>query len=82
MKLKKLEKSAMSAIKALRQSKFNNDQPFMINSKILPSDQCYMEYRDGSVIHVKLSRQQNDFKTITEFSPQQGLEIRKKFNLA
>ena len=82
MKIKKLEKSGMLAIKNLRESKFKLGLPFMINSIMLPSDQCYMEYPDGSVIHVKLSRRHNDFKVISEFTPQQGLEIRRKFNLA
>lgn len=82
MSIKQLEKSGMQAIKNLRAGKFKLGQPFMINSELLPSDQCYMEYPDGSVIHVKLSRQLNDFKIITAFTPQEGLEIRKKFNLA
>lgn len=82
MSIKQLEKSGMQAIKKLRAGKFKLGQPFMINSELLPSDQCYMEYPDGSVMHVKLSRQHNDFKIITAFTPQEGLEIRKKFNLA
>ena len=81
MKVKQLEKSGFLAIKRLRENKFSKGLPFMINSELLPSDQCYMEYPDGSVIHVKLSRQHNDFKVITEFTPQEGFEIRKKFNL-
>ena len=62
MSIKQLEKSGILAIKNLRAGKFKLGQPFMINYKILPSDQCYMEYPDGSIIHVKLSRQYSDFK--------------------
>ena len=81
MKLKQLEKSGIQAIKILRDSKFRNGLPFMINSKELPSDQCYLEYPDGSIELVTLSRKDNDFKVITEFSSEQGEAIRKQFKL-
>lgn len=82
MKIKQLEKAGTEAIRNLRAGKFREGLPFMINSKALPSDQCYLEYPDGTVVHVKLSRSNNDFKIISEFSPQEGLDIRKKFKLA
>ena len=53
----------------------------MINSKELPSDQCYLEYSDGSIELVTLNRKDNDFKVITEFSSEQGEAIRRQFKL-
>lgn len=82
MTIKQLEKSGLEAIKNLRASKFRNGLPFMINSNVLPSDQCYLEYADGSVELVELSRRSSDFKVITVFSQKEGITIRKKFNLA
>ena len=81
MKIKQLEKSGLKAIKILRESKFRSGLPFMINSKELPSDQCYLEYPDGSIELVTLSRKDNDFKVMAEFSSEQGKTIRKKFKL-
>lgn len=53
----------------------------MINSDLLPSNQCYLEYPDGSIALVFLNRKMNDFKTITEYSSEQADLIRKQFKL-
>jgi len=82
MTIKQLEKSAAQAIKDLRLRKLQNGLPFMINSDLLPSNQCYLEYPDGSIALVFLNRKLNDFKTITEYSPDQSDSIRKQFKLA
>jgi len=82
MKIKRLEKSANQAIKNLRKAKLKNGQPFMINSDSLPSNQCYLEYPDGKIALVSLSRKNNDFKTIIKYSSEEGNSIRKKFKLA
>ena len=82
MKIKRLEKSGIQAIRSLRESKLKNGLPFMINAKTLPSDQCYLEYPNGSIVLVTLSRKENDFKVITQYSPEEGGAIRKQFKLA
>jgi hypothetical protein len=81
MTLSQLKKSGMAAVKKLRESKLKSGVPFMINAKTLPSNQCYLEYPDESVILVILSRKDNDFKIITKYSNEQGTLIRKQFNL-
>ena len=81
MKLKKLEKSGTLAIKRLRENKLKNGFPFMINSKKLPSDQCYLEYPNGSIVLVILSRKDNDFKIIAKLSPTEQILIRKELSL-
>ena len=82
MKIKKLEKSATRAIKDLRLRKLQNGIPFMINSDLLPSNQCYLESPGGSIALVFLNRRLNDFKTITEYSSEESDLIRKQFKLA
>ena len=77
----RLEKSGIQAIKKLRESKLKNGFPFMINSKELPSNQCYLEYPNGSIFLVALSRKDNDFKIITELSPTEQTLIRKELSL-
>ncbi len=81
MKLKQLEKSGIQAIKILRESKLKNGLPFMINSNELPSDQCYLEYPDGSIQLVSLCRKNNDFKVIAQYSSADGSQIREKYQL-
>jgi hypothetical protein len=81
MNIKRLEKSAALALKNLRLTKLQNGLPFMINSDLLPSNQCYLEYPDGSIALVFLNRKMNDFKTITEYSSEQADLIRKQFKL-
>lgn len=53
----------------------------MINSKFLPTNQCYFEYPDGSVALVSLSRKDNDFKIEIEYSTDEAIAIKKKHNL-
>ena len=81
MKIKQLEKYGIEAIKNLRDTKFKNGQPFMINSNDLPSDQCYLEYPNGSIVLVKLCRKTSDFKVISNYSGEEQTTIRKKYQL-
>ena len=81
MSIKQLEKSGIEAIKNLRKSKLKNGHPFMINSNSLPPGQCYLEYPDGSIVLVTLSRNNNDFIVITKYSSEEGRLIKKKYQL-
>ena len=82
MKLKQLERSANQAIKNLRKEKLKNGLTFMINSDRLPSNQCYLEYPNGSIHLVFLSRKANDFEVIQEYSHEESDMLRKEFKLA
>lgn len=82
MKLKRLENSANKAILILRKNKLKSGLFFMINSDQLPPDECYLEYPDGFITRVVLSRKHNDFKPLEKYSLKESDEIRKKFKLA
>jgi len=56
--------------------------PFMINSHLLPSDQCYLEYPDGIIKIVTIDRSINDFKVISELSSEESILLRKKFKFS
>lgn len=58
------ERSAARAIKLLRKKKLSQGLPFMINSHLLPYDQCYMEYPNGSIEIVKANSEGSNFKVI------------------
>jgi hypothetical protein len=53
----------------------------MINSKNLPSDQCYLEYANGKIILVSFSSGSQDFKTIRELTDRESAVLRSKFEL-
>ena len=81
MNIKQLEKSGLEAVMMLRKSKLSKGLPFMINSNTLPSGQCYLEYPNGLIVLVALNKEESDFKIINEFSSEESLSIKKKFNL-
>ena len=69
-------------MKRLRRQKLAKGLPFMINSKELPSHQCYLEYPDGAIRLVALAENKRDFSIIRELSPQESRRLRETFNLA
>jgi hypothetical protein len=81
MKRKRLEKAARLAIQNLRRNKLKLGFPFMINTHLLPSDQCYMEYPDGTIKLVTIDRDNRDFKVISELSSEECNYLRRKFKL-
>lgn len=47
--LQNIEKKGTEAVKRLRIQKLEKGLPFIINSKELPSNQCYLEYPGGTI---------------------------------
>ena len=81
MKRKKLEMAGIQAVKNLRRNKLTLGFPFMINSDLLPPDQCYLEYPDGSIKLVELNPDNSDYRIIAELTEEEGRLIRKKYQL-
>lgn len=81
MNIKQLEQSGIEAVRMLRKSKFKTGVPFMINSKDLPSTQCYLEYPDGYIKLVTIGEDKNDFTVIHELTLLQSDHIRKKYKI-
>lgn len=79
-RLSELENIGTNAVKKLREHNLINGQPFMINSNSLPSNQCYLEFPDGSIVIAKIS--DKDFVIIQKLSPLESDQIRLRFNLA
>lgn len=80
-----LEKSnnvGTEAVKQLRLRKLLNGHPFMINSRELPANHCYLEFPDGSIKLVTVLDSQRDFTIIKELSTAESQTIRHKFHLA
>ena len=77
----KTEAAGSKAVRNLRLDKFRKGLPFMINSRELPVEECYMEYPTGIIELVKISRTENIFITIKEVSAKESSLIRSKFQL-
>jgi hypothetical protein len=81
--LKILEAKGNSAVKRLRKSNFEKGLPFMLNSKDLPSNQCYLEYPDGRIVLVYVkSTDARDFTFVRELTLPETQVIRMKYQLS
>ena len=80
--IKELEKRGNDAVKRLRMAKHEKGLPFMINSKSLPGNQCYLEYPDGHMELVTLkSTTDQDFTLIRVLSVVERNEVLHNFLL-
>jgi hypothetical protein len=70
-----------NAVRRMRQQKLHNGQPFMINMRELPEDQCFMEYPDGSMAHIAFIGPSREFKTIRKLTITEAGELRRRFHL-
>lgn len=76
-----IEKNGTAAVKRLRIRKLQNGHPFMINSKDLPGNQCYLEYPDGSMALVSILKSARQFTTVRKLSHSEEHGIRTRFDL-
>lgn len=76
-----IEKTGNEAVQKLRLQKLRNGYPFMINSKDLESNQCYLEYPDGSIQLVYLKNASREFTRIRVLSPSEELSLRSRYGL-
>ena len=70
------------AVQKLRLQKLSSGHPFMINSKELESNQCYLEYPDGSIQLVFLKNAAKEFTVIRTLSPSEELSLRRRYGLS
>jgi hypothetical protein len=81
MTAKKMEESALKAIKSLRKQKLSQGLPFMINSDKLDSSQCFLEYPDGTIRIVEANKKEGDFYVLFELSKKDANSLRRKLKL-
>ena len=70
------------AVRRLRIEKLHSGIPFMINSKELPADQCYLEYPAGNIDHVSLAANKHDFVVIRQLTESECSQLRDKHHLS
>jgi hypothetical protein len=79
--IQEIEQKGTAAVKRLRIKTLKNGYPFMINSKDLPANQCYLEYPNGSINLVTIAKPAKDFTVIRTLSGEEAELVRDKYNL-
>jgi hypothetical protein len=74
---KRVEDMGRLALRELRKNKLAAGHPFMINSHKLPSDQCYLEFPEGTFQLVTICRIENDFKVVRKLSKKEQSALKK-----
>jgi len=74
-----IEKIGNEAVQELRLQKLNGGHRFMINSKDLESNQCYLEYPDGKILLVFLKNAAREFTLIRTLSLEEVEALRKRY---
>lgn len=77
-----IEKKGNDAVQRLRLQKLRSGRPFMINAKDLESNQCYLEYPDGSIQLVFLKDAAREFTVIRTLSPSEEESLRNRYVLS
>jgi hypothetical protein len=76
--LQSIEKIGNEAVQELRLQKLRNEHPFMINSKDLQSNECFLKYPDGTIQLVFLKSGAREFTAIRTLSLAEIEVLRKR----
>ncbi len=76
-----LEDIATKAVRRLRTETLKSGQPFMINVKKLPANQCYLEFPDHSIQLVTFLHGKNDFVTVRKLRARDRDRLKKRLGL-
>lgn len=76
-----LEDIATKAVHRLRTETLFAGEPFMINIKGLPPNQCYLEFPDQSIQLVTFVQDKNDFVSIRKLNTRDRDRLRKRLGL-
>lgn len=79
--LEVLENIATKAVHRLRNETLSSGQPFMINVKGLPKNQCYLEFPDDSIQLVTFFKEKSDFIPVKNLSSRDRQRLRKRLGL-
>lgn len=77
--LQTIETIGNKAVQKLRLQKLLNGRPFMINSKELEVNQCYLEYPNGTIKLVYLKNSAKEFTVIRALSSAEEHTLRIKY---
>ncbi|MBO9617732.1 MAG: hypothetical protein J7539_01745 [Niabella sp.] len=72
---------ANQAVRNLRTARLSKGLPFMINSRDLEDDKCFLEYPDGKISLVQPNKSRTAFSIIKYLSPDEAQLLRIRYNL-
>ncbi|HRD57437.1 MAG TPA: hypothetical protein PK504_05280 [Ferruginibacter sp.] len=75
-------KKGSNAVRKLREQKLRNGLPFMINVKELSTNQCYLEYPNGSIKLVSVVHSSREIDVIRELTLIEASHLRKRFHFS
>ncbi len=80
--LENISKKGTEAVRTLRLKKLKSGQTFMINPKGLHTNQCYLEYPNGSIKLVTIAdKSSKSFDIIRELSQSEANSLRQHYQL-
>jgi hypothetical protein len=71
-----------NAVRKLREQKLKMGLPFMINTEELASNECYLEYPDGSIKLIAIMHAANDINVIRELTKREAEKLRNRFHFS
>ncbi len=75
-------KKGTDAVKKLREQKLRNGLPFMINVKELSTNQCYLEYPNGSIKLITVVHSTRDIDVVRELTSAEATHLRQRFHFS
>ena len=83
MAIRKISSNRNSVVvKKLREQKLRAGLPFMINVKELASNQCYLEYPNGTIKLVSIISSTRDFDIVAELNTSEANSLRERLNFS
>ena len=70
------------AVRKLREQKLKNGVPFMINAKELATNQCYLEYPNGSIKLITVIHSTKDIDVVRELTLREANDLRTRFHFS
>jgi hypothetical protein len=69
-----------NAVRKLREQKLRKGLPFMINAEELSTNQCYLEYPNGSIKLITVEPSTIEMDVIRELTLTEATELRQRFH--
>jgi hypothetical protein len=75
-------KKGTYGVRKLREHKLKMGLPFMINVKELSSNQCYLEYPNGSIQLVSVLHASRNINVVRELSSTEATQLRERLQFS
>jgi hypothetical protein len=79
--LQRSSRNGTDAVQQLRKTRLSKGLPFMINSTEVGENSCYLEYPDGTITKVAVSKSGVKFQTLQTLSEIDASNLRTSFFL-